>query len=37
VEPLKVECKAFLEYQGVDLMGPKVVKLIEEILDGCDP
>ena len=34
-EPLRTECEAFLEYQGVDLMGPKVVKLIEEILDGC--
>jgi len=35
-EPLKTECKAFLEYQGVDPMGPKVVKLIEAILDGCN-
>jgi len=34
-EPLMEECKAFLEYQGVDLMGPKVVKLIEEIISQC--
>ena len=34
-EPLLVECKAFLEYEGVDPMGPKVVKLIEEILSEC--
>ena len=33
-EPLLEECKAFLDYQGVDSMGPKVVKLIEEI-QGC--
>ena len=30
-EPLLTECKAFLEYKGVDPMGPKVVKLIEDI------
>jgi len=36
-EPLKTECETFLNYEGVDLMGPKVVKLIEEILHGCDP
>jgi len=34
-EPLMAECKAFLEYQGVDIMGPKVVKLIEEIMGSC--
>lgn len=37
VEPLKVECEAFLKYEGVDLMGPKVVKLIEEIRSGSYP
>ncbi len=31
-EPLMEECKAFLEYQGVDPMGPKVVKLVEDII-----
>ncbi|GAH83234.1 unnamed protein product, partial [marine sediment metagenome] len=31
-EPLLEECKAFLEYQGVDPMGPKVVKLVEDII-----
>ena len=30
-EPLVAECKVFLEYKGVDPLGPKVVKLIEEI------
>ena len=34
-EPLMTECKAFLEYKGVDLMGPKVVKLIEGIVNAC--
>ena len=34
-EPLMEECKAFLEYKGVDLLGPKVVKLIEEIMGAC--
>ena len=34
-EPLMEECKAFLEYKGVDPMGPKVVKLIEEIIGQC--
>ena len=32
VEPLMVECIEFLNYKGVDLMGPKVVKLIEDIV-----
>ena len=36
-EPLMEECKAFLEYQGVDHMGPKVVKLIEDIVSECRP
>ena len=31
-EPLMAECKAFLEYQGVDRMGLDVVRLIEEII-----
>lgn len=30
-EPLLEECKAFLDYKGVDPIGPKVVRLIEEI------
>lgn len=31
-EPLMEECKAFLGYKGVDSMGPKVVKLVEDII-----
>ncbi|MBA7700546.1 hypothetical protein ES703_109261 [subsurface metagenome] len=31
-ESLMEECKAFLEYKGVDPMGPKVVKLVEDII-----
>ena len=32
VESLMEECKAFLEYKGVDPLGSKVVELIEEIM-----
>ena len=34
VEPLMAECMEFLNYKGVDPLGPKVVKLIEEIRDA---
>ena len=36
-EPLMVECMEFLNYKGVDPMGPKVVKLIEDIVSECKP
>lgn len=36
-EPLMEECQVFLEYQGIDPLGAKVVKLTEEILDECKP
>jgi len=31
-ESLMEECKAFLEYKGADPLGPKVVKLVEDII-----
>jgi len=36
-EPLMAECMEFLNYKGVDPMGPKVVKLIEDIANECKP
>jgi len=34
-EPLMEECRAFLEFKGVDWMGPKVIKLMERIKAAC--